>query len=189
MSETDMSETTKSQFDETAADKDDPFFGDVGTRRLAAYTMRVKGGASYRDIARAQGVSLRTSYTDVQAVMDYFRKATFESVQDARQMATERLDIALFAVMPAVKRGDLKAISQMLRIEKRRAELLGLDAPTRLEHTGENGGPIETTVNANINIREQWTPQEAAQRAQELIRRMEVVNRENARHQSKAERN
>ncbi len=159
-------------------------------RQHGAYQMRL-AGASYRDIARAYGVDKRTAGRDVKAVHDQAMTEAFEGTEQMRQASAARLDIALFAVMPDVKKGNLKAVDAMLRIEKRRAELLGLDAPKRFEHTGENGGPIETST--DINIREQWTPQEASARAQELLRRLEVINRANdsvaAERQRKAERN
>lgn len=159
-------------------------------RQHGAYQMRL-AGASYRDIARAYGVGKDTAARDVKAVHDLAMAEAFETTEQMRQVSASRLDIALFAVMPLVKAGSLKAVDTMLRIEKRRAELLGLDAPKRFEHTGENGSPIE--MNSNVNIREQWTPQEAAARAQELLRRLEVINRENnniaAERQKKAERN
>ena len=169
----------KADRDETQ--ENELFLGEVGVRRMGAYTMRVKSGASYRDIARAYKVSVDTAYHDVQAIQTYFRQATYESIEDMRQMQSERLDILLFAHMPKAKLGDLKATEMVLRIEKRRAELLGLDAPRKLEMTGKDGGPME--MDAHVNIREKWTPQEAAARATELVRRIEVINLQARRRQ------
>lgn len=184
------SEIPKSEIPNLEADKktgrssekeDALFLGAIGERRLGAYTMRVKSGASYRDIARAYHVDVHTAYSDVQAVQSYFRRTAYESIEDVREQQAARLDMALFAVMPQVKKGDYFAIKSMLAIEKRRSALLGLDAPNRTELTGKNGGPVETE-----NIREKWSPEEATARTNELLRRMEVINRQNVlRRQSK----
>ena len=56
-----------------------------------------------------------------------------EDIDEIRKVALERLDYALRNVMEAVGRGSLGAIDRMLRIEERRARLLGLDAPIKQE--------------------------------------------------------
>ena len=157
----------------------------LAMRQHQAYQMRL-AGASYQSIARALSVDKRTAARDVKTLHEQALAESYEGVEQLRSQQAARLDIALFAVMPAVKAGSLKAVDSMLRIEKRRAELLGLDAPKRFEHTGENGAPME--VNSTVSVREQWTPQEAAARAKELLRRLEVINQENERVE-KAKRN
>ena len=56
-----------------------------------------------------------------------------EDVKEIRTVSLERLDYALRNIMDAVGRGSLGAIDRMLRIEERRARLLGLDAPVKQE--------------------------------------------------------
>ncbi len=161
----------------------------IAQRQLQAYQMRL-AGATYENIGRALGVDRKTAGRDVKAVHDQLLSEAYEDLGQMRSQSAARLDIALFALMPAVKKGDLKAIRTLTLLEKRRAELLGLDAPRKFEHTGENGGPIETT--GTINIREQWSPQEAAEKARELTRRLDVISRETQRQaeeRRKAERN
>ncbi len=48
----------------------------------------------------------------------------------------------LLALWRRVQSGDDHAIDRALRIMERRARLLGLDAATKTEHTGKEGGPI-----------------------------------------------
>ena len=40
----------------------------------------------------------------------------------------------------------LNAVATLLRIAERRARLLGLDAPTKVQPTGEDGGPVRIIV-------------------------------------------
>ena len=49
----------------------------------------------------------------------------------------------MFPAFQRVVDGELAMIDPCLRIEKRRAELWGLDAPKRAEVTGANGEAIE----------------------------------------------
>jgi hypothetical protein len=65
-----------------------------------------------------------------------------EAAEDVRELETQRLDAMLFALRTKIKQGDVRAIDTAIRIADRRAKLLGLDAPTRNELCGHNGGPI-----------------------------------------------
>ena len=56
-----------------------------------------------------------------------------ESTEAVRQLELQRLDQMLFPIWPQVLTGDQGAISTALRIQERRASLLGLDAPKQIE--------------------------------------------------------
>jgi hypothetical protein len=56
-----------------------------------------------------------------------------EDVQAIRQLETERLDLAQSAIWGKVLQGDNPSIANLLRIMERRAKLLGLDQPTRIQ--------------------------------------------------------
>ena len=148
----------------------------LALRQFNAYKMRL-AGASFDDIGRVLGVSRFTAARDVSAVHANLQVEAVEDIEALRQQEAARLDIALFAIMPAVKKGNLFAVDRLIAIEKRRAELLGLDAARKMELTGKDGGAIQT----ENNIRERWTPQEAALKAQELLRRMEIAQRATSR--------
>jgi len=117
-------------------------------------------GADYRSIARqmtARGQKISKSMVCkiVNRNLKESRERLSEDVGNLRELEAKRLDALLSvawgkaighretATAPAVV-PDLRAQEQVLRIAKRRAELLGLDAPTKQEHTGAHGGPIET---------------------------------------------
>lgn len=55
-----------------------------------------------------------------------------QQAEEARRQQEERLDTMLRSLWPAVLRGDQMAIHRALKVEERRARLLGLDAPTRI---------------------------------------------------------
>lgn len=66
-----------------------------------------------------------------------------ESVEQQRVVQNERLDHLWKRIMTRLDSGDLSVADTALRIEKRRAELWGLDAPRRTEITGKDGDAIE----------------------------------------------
>ena len=57
----------------------------------------------------------------------------------------ERLDALLLQWWGAAQH-DLHAFDRVLRLLERRAKLLGLDAAQKLEHSGKDGGPIQTDM-------------------------------------------
>ena len=88
-------------------------------------------GLTFSQIAKEVG------YTNAGGAYKAFQRAydriIVEDVKEIRTVALERLDFALRGIMDAVGKGSLGAIDRMLRIEERRARLLGLDAPVRQE--------------------------------------------------------
>jgi GTP-dependent phosphoenolpyruvate carboxykinase len=56
-----------------------------------------------------------------------------ESTEAVRQVVLKRLDQMLLTVWSDVLNGDNAAVQTALRIEERRASLLGLDAPKQIE--------------------------------------------------------
>ena len=56
-----------------------------------------------------------------------------EDVDAIRQVETERLDLAQSAIWGKVLQGDNASIQSLIRIMDRRAKLLGLDQPTRIQ--------------------------------------------------------
>ena len=56
-----------------------------------------------------------------------------EGIEAVRQLELRRLDQMQFPLWPQVLSGDVQATSTALRIQERRASLLGLDAPKQIE--------------------------------------------------------
>lgn len=87
-----------------------------------------KAGVGYVKIAEQLGYKSVSSAHD--AVMSALKAITKEPAEEVRTMEIERLDAMLFAISPQVRAGHLGAIDRSLRIQERRAKLLGLDMPT-----------------------------------------------------------
>ena len=109
----------------------------VAARRLEALRLRQRG-RSYPRIAEELGVSLTTAHRYVTTELERLAKECGEEAAIVRQMELDRLDVALDALADRIEQGDDRAVATMLRIQERRAKLLGLDSPDRqqVEVTG-----------------------------------------------------
>lgn len=94
-------------------------------KQIQALKLR-QAGVSYEEIARSLGY--RSASGAYNAVKSAIKKALREPADELRKIEVTRLDTALFAIWPAVKRGDLFAIDRFLKLSERRAKLLGLDS-------------------------------------------------------------
>ena len=84
-----------------------------------------KSGATFKKIGDHFGISAQSAHEMVTKGL----KATLaEPAAELRALAVERLDHMLAAIWKAASNGDLRAQAMVLRIEERRATLLGLDA-------------------------------------------------------------
>ena len=68
-----------------------------------------------------------------------------ELAEHVRTLELQRLDELMVQPYQAACRGDLRAVDAVLKIMDRRAQLLGLDAPRKQEHSGSDGGPLPFT--------------------------------------------
>ena len=103
-------------------------------------------GINYDRIASELGYSDRSgAWRAVKAGLD---RAIVEPAHEQRIIQSQRLDILVRQALSAVINGDLDQIPNVLRVEKRRAELWGLDAPKVTEISGPEGAPIRTDVGA-----------------------------------------
>jgi len=73
--------------------------------------------------------------------MRALKKTLQEPADEVRTLEVERLDSLLNGLWQ--RRHVPEITDRILRIMERRAKLLGLDAPTRTELTGKDGGAIE----------------------------------------------
>jgi len=99
-------------------------------RQQEALRLRAQG-KNYDDIAAALGYASRAgAFKSVKSAM---QRCQHEGVVEMRTLELARLDALLEGVWSNATSGDPKAINAALRIAERRASLLGLDAPSRLE--------------------------------------------------------
>lgn len=100
-----------------------------------AVEMRTQGH-TYQQIADACGVSMSAAYKAVCTYLEQTRAIAREAAEEVRRIELDRLDRMLAAVAPKAEDGDLQAVQTAIKLQERRAKLLGLDAPaeTRTTH-------------------------------------------------------
>jgi hypothetical protein len=113
----------------------------VAEQTTRAFALRVKG-LSYRDIAAEMGCSVGWAYKLVSDELAKLQAESAEKAAELRQIELERLDGMLVAMREDIDKGDARKIETALKIMERRAKLLGLDAPTKQEVSGPDGGAI-----------------------------------------------
>ena len=112
-------------------------------RQLQALELR-KAGVSYAVIA--ERLCYRSGSGAHAAVGAALKKTLQEPADELRVLELERLDNMLLAIASQVKAGHLGAIDRALRIQERRAKLLGLDAAAKHELMGKGGTALEVHV-------------------------------------------
>ena len=122
-----------------------------------AVDMRL-GGASYRQISKALGVPLATTHRHVQRMLTEYA----ETATQLRDMEVARLDRLLMGHWTKAIGGDVNATRTVLSIMDRRAKLLGLDAPPRIDLTGWI---------REMAIAEGLDPDQAVRDAESIVRR------------------
>ena len=99
-----------------------------------AVDMRAKGH-TYQQIADACGVSMSAAYKAVCTYLEQTRAIAREAAEDVKRIELDRLDRMLAAVAPKAEDGDLQAVQTAIKLQERRAKLLGLDAPAETKST------------------------------------------------------
>lgn len=96
-------------------------------------------GHNLRAIARALGCSLSTAHKLVNDAAAEERKGISSAKADLVELELLRCDTYLQALAKKVQAQDVRAIEAALKVSKRRSELLGLDAPTKVAPTDVSG--------------------------------------------------
>lgn len=100
-------------------------------------------GATYAQIGERLGISKQAAHEYVTTELALLRAQTAEAAEQVRDLELARLDAVLVPQLKAAIEGSQGAVDRVLRIQERRAKLLGLDAPTKSEVGGPGGGPVE----------------------------------------------
>lgn len=101
-------------------------------REQIALDMR-KSGSSFREIGEALGITEMGASKAVRRALKRINDGIAENVEEVRRLEVERLDRMLLAMDQKVAKGDLGAIETALKLSKRRSELLGCDAPKKMD--------------------------------------------------------
>jgi hypothetical protein len=109
-------------------------------RELRVLELR-RAGLTWQRIAEEVG------YADHTGAYSAYKRALKRTLQqpadELRQQELDRIDRLQLAIWQKAMQGDMKAIATIVRLMERRAKLLGLDAPVRIEQevttwTGES---------------------------------------------------
>jgi len=93
-----------------------------------------QAGATLEDIAKQLGFKgAAGAYKSVMRELGATAQDHGEGTEAVRQLELNRLDQMQFPLWPQVLSGDVQATTTALRIQERRAALLGLDAPKQIE--------------------------------------------------------
>ncbi len=120
--------------------------------RAKAWEFR-KMGASYEAIGKKLGVSHEAVRRYIQQSLDRLKADELKDAAEWRRLELARLDDLLIALPPRALRGELAVVDRVLRIQERRARLLGLDAPSKVALTdpsGEKAALSDAEVEAEI---------------------------------------
>jgi hypothetical protein len=132
--------------------------GRLDSRRLMVLEGRM-GGATFRDLAEQLSVGLATVHNDyTQAI----KKWITPLADEARDLEAARLDRLMFSRWQLALDGNDQALDRVLKIMTRRAKLLGLDEPRKIDITAMLERVAEE---AGIDV------EEALADADEIIRR------------------
>jgi|GEM_PF-4126515 len=111
---------------------------EVQKKRADALAFRLMGH-TFEVIGEQIGVTTQRAH---QLVLEALNDTLTEPAEELRSLEVSRLDQMMTGVYSAAVLGDTKAIDSVLKIQERRAKLLGMDAPTKSEITGAEGGPV-----------------------------------------------
>lgn len=108
-------------------------------RRFVALEHR-KRGLSYRAIGRRMKCSHSTANDYVLEALDELRKRTLESAEQLRELEVQRMDRLEEKMQPGLRSMDLteraKVAAVVIKIAESRRKLQGLDAPQKVEVSG-----------------------------------------------------
>jgi len=113
-------------------------------RRQHALELR-KQGLTYREIGAKLGVTTKAAHKTVTKALGFLNDRIGDEARLVRRLELERLDVMQRGLWRKAKKGDPHAVGSVLRIQERRAKLLGLDEPEKHELTGKGGGPLNIT--------------------------------------------
>lgn len=119
--------------------------GIAQAERVAKALNLRRQGYSFGEIAKELG--WRTRQAAFEAVSRALADTVSEPAEDVRKLELMRLDRLEQLLWPRAEAGDPKAVTGLLKVQERRAKLLGLDAPTKLANAdGSNIGPTEIRI-------------------------------------------
>ena len=124
---------------------------DVLEREAEVVKLR-RGGLTWDLIAKE--LNYKTASGAHAAYVRASKRIVIEDIEAIRQVESDGLGLAQAAIWRKVLTGDVPAINTFLKIQERRAKLLGLDQPIRqqVEVTTYDGDSIDTELARLVNL-------------------------------------
>lgn len=109
-------------------------------RRALACEMR-KAGASLQTIADHLGIRVPSVHAHITKAIAQLNAKAETDIEQHREFILRRLDDMTLGIWDKARTGNLKCIDRVVKMDARRAKLLGLDAPTKTDLTSD-GKPL-----------------------------------------------
>jgi hypothetical protein len=128
-----------------------------------------KAGANLQTIADELGISVPSVHNSIKRYIERINKYSEQEAVELRRLQLERLDTMLLGIWDKAQSGGLRAIDRVVKIETRRAKLLGLDEPEKRDITtgGEPLIPHDAVVLTQEQLRQ--LPDDAIQAIRSLL--------------------
>ena len=125
----------------------------IRDRNNLAYEQRLEKIAQLRiegytipAIAKKLSVSVGQTHKDIQDALERTIDRTNNAIAIERQVSLARIEVGIRGIWPKYAKGDTDAINAFVKLDSRRAKLLGLDVPIKAELTGPDGGAIPVSA-------------------------------------------
>lgn len=126
-------------------------------RQLKVAQLRLRGVTDQQQIAAEMRVSPSTICRDFAELDARFREQATQDIVAAKGLDLARTDALIMAIWDAATAGSLDAIDRIDKLLARRAKILGLDAPKRIDATldirdeadrlaRDNGLPVDAVL-------------------------------------------
>ncbi|TDC28494.1 hypothetical protein E1211_27815 [Micromonospora sp. 15K316] len=110
---------------------------EVSERRRKAISLKL-AGLSWQAVADQLGYRSRgAACQDVSRALEQYRRDEAQQVEMLRHVEGERYDRLQAAFWPKALQGDPKSADVILKVMAGRSKLFGLDAPAKVQHSGQ----------------------------------------------------
>lgn len=118
----------------------------VVERRAKVAALRLHGTRNQTQLAQLLGVSQATISGDFAALDEAWRERA--NVDHAKQRGEdlERIEAMIDGLWPQASKGGYLSVDRVVMLMERRAKLLGLDAPTKQQVSGDPDAPMTIVV-------------------------------------------